>query len=342
LEKIMVREATSEAKLAAMSPEEAAAFWTVRFAEGLADYEEGQFSRWLAQSDKNTAAWNDAQAAWNSFDEAEGDEILAAMRAHATASHRQSWLRPEFAAAAAALLLLVSAILFLPITMSDGPPSARGGAPAAIVYASAAGEVKVVKLPDGSRVTLDAASSFETRFSATERSARLVRGRAFFDVRSNPQRPFSVAAADRMVTALGTRFDVRLRPDELTVTLVEGSVQISAPGLAGSTILKPGQQFVEGKGRAVVRTLNIQMADALEWQRGFITFDNHTLAAAVVEINRYSKQQLVIRDAAVASYRVTGQFRTGDAARFGRAVEQIHPVRLIPRGPNQLELAPRR
>jgi transmembrane sensor len=144
------------------------------------------------------------------------------------------------------------------------------------------------------------------------------------------------------VLALGTRFDVRLRPDELTVTLVEGSVQISAPGLAGSKILKPGQQFVERKGTAVVRTLNIQDTGALEWQQGFITFDNDTLAAAVAEINRYSKQQLVIRDAAVASLRVTGQFRTGDAARFGRAVEQIHPVRLIPRGPNQLELAPRR
>jgi transmembrane sensor len=237
-----------------------------------------------------------------------------------------------------ALLLLVSAFLFLPSFVPDSGPSGQQNAPPSIVYASAAGEVKVVTLPDGSRVTLDAASSFETRFSGASRSARLLRGRAFFDVKSNPQRPFSVAAADRLVLALGTRFDVRLRPDELTVTLIEGSVEISAPGLVGSTLLKPGQQFVEHKGTAVVRSVPSEVDAAIEWQQGFVTFDNDTLAEAVAEINRYSSQQLVIRDPAVASLRVTGQFRTGDAERFGRTVGEIHPIRLVRRGPNLLEL----
>jgi transmembrane sensor len=342
LEKIMVREVTSEARLAALSPEEAAALWTVRHSEGLTSHEQEQFASWLNRSSENAAAWEDAQAAWDSFDDADDDEILLAMRSHALASQRTSWFRPELAAAAAvALLLLVSAILFLPSPMPNASPSGQQNVPPAVVYASAAGEVKVVTLPDGSRVTLDAASSFETRFSGTSRSARLLRGRAFFDVKSNPQRPFSVAAADRLVMALGTRFDVRLRPDELTVTLVEGSVEISAPGMVGSTVLKPGQQFVEHKGTAVVRSLESSVDTALEWQQGFITFDNDTLADAVAEINRYSSKQLVIQDPSVASLRVTGQFRTGDAERFGRTVAEIHPVRLIRRGPNELELARR-
>jgi transmembrane sensor len=338
----MVREVISEARLAALSPEEAAAFWTVRHAEGLAAHEEEQFAIWLSRSAENAAAWSDAQSAWDSFDEAGDDEILLAMRSQALASQRTSWFRPELAAAAAvALLLLVSALLFLPSHMPGNGSSGQQNAPSPVVYASAAGEVKVVTLPDGSRVTLDAASSFETRFSGSSRSARLLRGRAFFDVKTNPQRPFSVAAADRLVLALGTRFDVRLRPDELTVTLVEGSVEISAPGMVGSTVLKPGQQFVEHKGTAVVRSLQSELNTALEWQQGFVTFDNDTLAEAVVEINRYSSQQLVIRDPAVASLRVTGQFRTGDAERFGRTVGEIHPVRLVRRAPNLIELVRR-
>jgi transmembrane sensor len=338
----MVREVISEARLAAFSPEEAAAFWTVRHAEGLTAHEEEQFAIWLGRSAENAAAWSDAQSAWDSFDEAGEDEILLAMRSHALASQPTSWFRPELAAAAAvALVLLVSALFFLPSYMPGSGTSSQQNAPSPVVYASAAGEVKVVTLPDGSRVTLDAASSFETRFSDASRSARLLRGRAFFDVKTNPQRPFSVAAADRLVLALGTRFDVRLRPDELTVTLVEGSVEISAPGMVGSTVLKPGQQFVEHKGTAVVRSLQSEMNTALEWQQGFVTFDNDTLAEAVVEINRYSSQQLVIRNPAVASLRVTGQFRTGDAERFGRTVAEIHPVRLVRRGPNLIELVRR-
>jgi transmembrane sensor len=338
----MVREVTSEARLTSMSPDEAAAFWTVRRSEGLADYEEEQFREWLAKSSQNAEAWADAETAWRAFDEGGDDEILAAMRSHALAAQRSSWFRSQLAAAAAVLLLLLaSAWLIVPNIVRDAGPGMDRSAAPAMVYASAKGEVKVVTLPDGSRVTLDAASSVETRFTDASRALRLLRGRAFFDVSSDPRRPFSVAAGDREVLALGTRFDVRLRPGELTVTLVEGSVRISAPGLTGSTILKPGQQFVERGDTAIVRSANAPVDEVLGWQRGYVTFDNDTLAAAVAEINRYSSQQLVVRDQASAALRVTGRFRSGDAERFGRTVGEIHPVDMVRRGPGHLELVPR-
>jgi transmembrane sensor len=223
-----------------MRPDEAAAFWTARRAEGLSRYEEEQFRLWLGRSIENVEAWADADAAWRIFDDAGDDEILAAMRSHAIAAERSSWLRPQLAAAAAIVLILLASVwLFVPDLVRDVAPGPGATAAPAVIYASARGEVKVVTLPDGSRVTLDAASSVETRFTEASRPIRLLNGRAFFDVSSNPRRPFSVAAGDREVLALGTRFDVRLRPGELTVTLVEGRVKISAPGLTGSTILKP-------------------------------------------------------------------------------------------------------
>ncbi len=339
----MVREVTSEARLRAMDPDEAAAFWTVRHSEGLSPYEEELFRNWLGRSLENAQAWADAETALRSFDEAEEDEILAAMRSHALASERSSWFKPQLAAAAAVLLvLLATALLLLPNAVHDVVPGARKADSPKLVYASAKGEVRVVALPDGSRVTLDAESSMEVSFTESARAIRLQRGRAFFEAARNPNRPFSVAAADREVLALGTRFDVRLQPGELTVTLLEGSVQISAPGLAGSTVLKPGQQFVERAGAALVRSADTKLDEALEWQQGYVTFDNDTLSSAVAEINRYSIQQLVVRDPAVGLLRVTGRFRSGDAERFGRIVGQVHPVDVVRRGPNVLELVPRR
>ena len=339
----MVREVTSVARLTAMSPDEAAALWAARHAEGLYGYEEEQFRTWLAHSRQNAEAWSDAETAWRAFDDAEDDEILAAMRSHALAARPSSLFRPQSVAAAAILLFLfATAWLVTPLMTQDVAPSASGRAAPTVVYASAKGEVKVVTLPDGSRVTLDSASAIELRFTDASRALRLQRGRAFFDVSPNSRRPFSVTVQDREVLALGTRFDVRLRPGELTVTLVEGSVKISAPGLVGSTILQPGQQFVERGGTALVRSRDVPPNEALDWQQGYVTFDNDTLAAAVAEINRYSKKQLTVRDQSVAARRVTGRFRSGDAERFGVIVGEIHPVDMAPRGPDLIELVPRR
>jgi transmembrane sensor len=338
----MVREVTSESRLAGMGPDEAAAFWTVRHAEGLSTYEEEMFRAWLGRSSENAEAWRYAATAWRAFDNMGEDEILAAMRSHALAAERSSWFRPQLAAAAAIVLLLLASVwLFVPDFRQDVTSGEQVSAAPTIIYASAKGEVKVATLPDGSRVTLDSDSAMELRFTKASRALRLLRGRAFFAVSSNPRRPFSVAAGNRVIVALGTRFDVRLRPGELMVTLLEGSVKISAPGLDGSTILKPGQQFVERGGMALVRSRDVPIDEVSGWQQGYVTFDNETLAAAVAEINRYSAQQIVVVDPAVAALRVTGRFRGGDAERFGRTVGEVHPVDVVRRGPDRLELVRR-
>jgi transmembrane sensor len=341
----MVREVVSEKRLTAMSPEEAAAFWTTRHSEGLFASEEEQFKDWLARSEQNANAWADAQAAWSVFDEAGNDEILSAMRSHALQTERSyaSWYNPQLAAAAAfALLMLTSMLLLIPDMLGGGVPSGQEAAAPPVIYASAKGEVKVVALPDGSRATLDAESSVETRFTDNSRSLRLLRGRAFFDAAHDPRKPFTVSVRDRQILAVGTRFDVRLEPGELTVTLVEGSVKITATGMVGEKILAPGQQFIERDGIARVRSEATSVEEALGWQQGYVTFDNDTLADAVTEINRYSTRQLTVRDEAVAAMRVSGRFRSGDAERFGRTVAEIHPLNVVQRSTGSFELVPRR
>jgi transmembrane sensor len=238
--------------------------------------------------------------------------------------------------------MLTSMLLLIPDMLGGGVPSGQEAAAPPVIYASAKGEVKVVALPDGSRATLDAESSVETRFTDNSRSLRLLRGRAFFDAAHDPRKPFTVSVRDRQILAVGTRFDVRLEPGELTVTLVEGSVKITATGMVGEKILAPGQQFIERDGIARVRSEATSVEEALGWQQGYVTFDNDTLADAVTEINRYSTRQLTVRDEAVAAMRVSGRFRSGDAERFGRTVAEIHPLNVVQRSTGSFELVPRR
>jgi transmembrane sensor len=98
-------------------------------------------------------------------------------------------------------------------------------------YVTGKGQKSIVDLPDGTRVTLDADSAVDVAFTGGRRDVRLLNGRAFFDVAHDRAHPFAVQAGGRVVTALGTQFDVRLTPGAVRVVLAEGSVSVaSAPG----------------------------------------------------------------------------------------------------------------
>jgi transmembrane sensor len=150
-------------------------------------------------------------------------------------------------------------------------------------------------------------------------------------------RPFTVRAGDIEVVAIGTRFDVRLEPNLVRVTLIEGRVAVqSLNGRAAPVTLRAGEQLTERSGGVTVSRPNLQ--EALDWPAGLVTFRNDTLAAAAAELNRYSSTALVVRDPRVARLRVTGSFKAGDPGRFARTVEQIHPVRSLRREGGAVEL----
>lgn len=309
--------------LEALEPRDAAAHFIARRAEGLTTDEQRLLTEWLARDASHQRLFDSADRAWQTFANVDDDEILAAMRAHALAKRPRasSWWRP--AAAAAVLLVAVSAAL-LYFRSSPLPVPA-------IQYASARGEVKEITLPDGSSMTLDAESTAVARFSADGRNVELQRGRAFFAVTPDHTRPFAVTAAGQRVVAVGTRFDVNLAADAMTVTLLEGKVTV------GTATLDAGQQFVERLGKATIRTIGTASENTIAWRTGLVSFDDQPLGEAVAVMNRYSPDQIVIRDASVASIRLSGQFRAGESQRFADTLAEMHGLRPVRRG-NEIEL----
>jgi len=323
----VVREALTVEKLSALEPREAAALFIARRAEGLTTSEQQLLADWLAKDESNRRQFENADRAWQNFADSESDEILAAMRAHARAPRPRSWAqwRPAAAAAAIALLAIGVAWFFIPRATT-------------FEYASARGEVKELQLPDGSSLTLDAESMLTGRFSSKARSVELQRGRALFAVAADPSRPFTVTVAGRRVTAVGTRFDVNLLGDGLTVTLLEGHVNIESLDSSMALVkLEPGQQYVERRGKVEIRRPDSAGEAAVSWQKGLVNFDDQPLADAVAVMNRYSPDQIVIGDAKVGSLRVSGQFRAGDSQRFAETLAEMHGLRAI-HHENQIEL----
>jgi transmembrane sensor len=103
--------------------------------------------------------------------------------------------------------------------------------PVETTYRTAIGDLRDVRLEDGSLITLSSASVIRVRFARRERHIELDQGEAFFDVAKDRNRPFVIVAGERRVRAIGTRFAVR-RGDAgagLRVVVTPGPAPCSLP-----------------------------------------------------------------------------------------------------------------
>jgi len=79
----------------------------------------------------------------------------------------------------------------------------------------------------------------------------------------------------------------------------------------------------------------------MAWRRNEAVFDDVPLSDAVAEMNRYSRQRIVlVSDESFNRLRISGLFRTGDNVAFARAVAAVHGLVVHDRQ-DQVELAPR-
>lgn len=299
-----------------------AAAWFARLKQRRVESEDVEaFSEWR-RSPENAAAFARIEAMWDAAEVLAHDEDMAELTRAATArsaspsraSRRPSW-RPVAAALAAVAILGAAALWML------SRPE---------VYATEIGEQRRVRLADGSTVHLDTNSRIAVRIGRGERHVDLTEGRALFEVRSDPDRPFVVGAGSAEVTALGTRFDVRRHGAEVRVILVEGAVRVEAP--QGETRLRwtlaPGQQVAPTAPSPAVE--QVDAARATSWTTGRLVFDRTPLKAAVGEINRYSKTPIELQSGDVADIPVSGAFDAGDVDGFVSAVTELYPVEVAP------------
>lgn len=94
------------------------------------------------------------------------------------------------------------------------------------------GERKVVRLPDGGSILMNASTSLAMHYMPRSRDIILLRGEARFDVRSDPARPFWVQAGARIfqVETQDATFNVyRIDGDMTELTVSRGRVDLLEP-----------------------------------------------------------------------------------------------------------------
>lgn len=205
--------------------EQAALEWVVRCQRGLTGKEELELDAWLKALSLHRDLFREFGGTWSVMArlqgtaelEAEGGrgalETFAAGGAAGTATSRRWFGTWPFAAAAAAVIAVGT------FWSMHEPPQ--------VPLMTDVGAIREVKLPDGTWVKLNTDSGITMLFSPAERRVRLGKGEAYFDVAKDAARPFVVEAAGMEVRAVGTAFNVRIRPAAIDVLVTEGKVRVA-------------------------------------------------------------------------------------------------------------------
>lgn len=327
-------------------PAEAAAFWYARLHAGEDAETRRGFARWRLASADNRRAWDRVERAGADVDALAGHPALAA---HLAAARRGTPPPVRagrgfagYALAASVLLALLGGAVFVAAPRLLQPP-AQQAAPAGTRYATAIGERRTIALPDGTRVLLDTDSAlFVPDHWGAQRNLTLLHGQALFDVAKDKAHPFIVTSRGRSVQALGTRFVVRDEADRFSVALLEGKVRVDlARADAPPRILVPGDTLNLDGGTLTLRHDHAETEAA--WSNGHISFDARPLADIVTEMNRYSRQKIVLTDGSLGQKTFSGTFALNAEGGHAlvAALQGYGLVRIARQDENEIRLAPR-
>lgn len=284
--------------------EDKAADWLWRQTGEWKTEDQSAFDSWLAESAHHRAAYWRLKAAWGRT------ERLAALRPSdfrrgATAKSR-TWPIMKFAAVACMAAAGIVATFYL-------WPSSEAS------YATAIGDQAKITLADGSHVQLNTDTAITVSMDTRHRTVTLKKGEAFFDVRHDASRPFSVLAAGHRIVDLGTEFSVRTNGKRLQVTLLRGRARLESESdlvQHHATDLTPGEVVVAtANSLSVTNVPAHQLVDALAWRQGKLVFSHATLAEAAAQFNRYNQTKLIV-DPAIADRKITGTFEAGSVQSF--------------------------
>lgn len=296
--------------------------------------ERSDFERWLAADPRNRAAFVETERLFVRSADLRDDALIRATarrirRGGQTAPWKRYATRIVPPLAAAALIALAIGI--------------RKPAEEDLRYVTAIGEQRSVVLPDGSTIVLDTNSAVTARVQPGAREVTLERGQVQFQVVHDPAVPFTVLAGDGVVHDIGTEFQVRKDRDQVTVTLIEGSVSVSAPAPGQpvdkprSEVLQPGQQLAfDNHGAWNRRAANLKAVEG--WTRGDLVFEQRPLGELVDEMNRYTQNSIRLGDPALAALHVSGVFHKGDQDSLLLALRSGWALRADRRGDGEIIL----
>jgi transmembrane sensor len=173
------------------------------------------------------------------------------------------------------------------------------------VYASANERGKIVNLPDGSVVNLNSNSyiQYSKHFNAKTREIKLT-GEAFFEVKPDKNKPFTVYANQARIRVLGTSFnvDAKAEDQQVEVYVSAGIVELSESGEKDNMkLLEPGMIGLLHNSK--ITALQAENENSMAWKTGNISFNLLTLQEAIAILNEIYDVKIICRESGIDTVR---------------------------------------
>jgi ferric-dicitrate binding protein FerR (iron transport regulator) len=239
--------------------------------------------------------------------------------------HRQTekmfftWRFQKYAAGIAAILLVGFSLLI--ISRMNKPLK---------TFASGIAQTGKLTLSDGSKLTLNAGSkiNYPEKFGSHDREVYLW-GEAFFEIASDPDRPFVIETGDTRIKVLGTSFNVKANPgSEITEVVVSNGTVLfyhvdKNEDMLGSLVLHAGEKGIYEKSTGrFSKTTNFDPGFN-NWKTGVLVFNETTLDKVFEVLGKKYNVSFHMYNPELAKLKLTATF---DSESLGSVLEVLRLV----------------
>lgn len=260
--------------------------------------------QWSALGKYKEPEPTDVHEAWNKLhSRLRNDNLVPAGQVSAN-----SRLLPRLVKAAALLLLLLGIGAVIYFTSRHTNPNMLS------INTGNESNTLIKTLADGSVIYIAENSlfSFPERFEAGTRNVEL-KGEAFFDIASNPQKPFIIETSEAFIEVLGTAFNVKTENGTGFELIVDrGKVKVTLKSdPSGSQFVVAGEKITNVKNSLVKTKHSVSQATA--WYKERMQFKDEPLQNIISVLNRNFNTTFVVAENEVGNRRLTVTFHNETA-----------------------------
>jgi transmembrane sensor len=306
--------------------------WVIRLHSGAATSDDAAaLELWRRRSADHEAAFREAVRLWRSFGAAtrkhvaDGHLPQAVVVKHGkedTKLSRRALIAGALAASTAGGFLMIRPPFGLWPSLDE----------LAADYRTGKGEQRSVSLSDDVSLMLNTQTSIAVRSKTGEPHIELISGEAAVVARRGEVAPLVIDAADGRITAQNASFDVRCLDAAVSVSCIEGRLDVSWRGQTVS--LAREQQLTYSPSGGFGPASPVDATEARAWQDGLLIVRDWPVSRLVDEINRYRPGKIVVMDSRLGSRMISGTFHLDHLDDFVAQAKSLFGanVRALPGG----------
>lgn len=172
------------------------------------------------------------------------------------------------------------------------------------------GMKSTLRLPDGSKVVLNAGSTLRyVKDFETDQRALFLEGEAYFEVKRDSLKPFVVYTGSLSTTAIGTSFAISAYvPDSVHVYLLTGKALVADNlGYEAQMILEKGEA-ASMDSLGLMQKSRFEEEEVMAWTKGIIIFDRTPIVTAVKTLENWYGVSFELQNRPPPDLTVSGKF----------------------------------